>query len=244
MKAFKWCLAVFAGCVLKCVNAQTLTLTHPTNQQTFFLSRWANGADVPLRYTTKGFDLYGDRRICWSIFRTSILGVEEAYGIPSCFDNHQELTVRALPKGQYRVFGSLVVSGAVVANSPSCGFQVMDKFWPSYDWQHIHTSQDIPAGMEVSMPLDGSGLKQARIPPLWRLQLYLGPVAGFLRMDVRRSTTVLQVKQAAAEHIMKRYTVKGVEVPAGTCVGIVKDEVVVPHTSTVEEVDWFTEARA
>eukprot|EP00976_Prorocentrum_cordatum_P093198 1189270-Prorocentrum_minimum.AAC.4 len=43
------------------------------------------------------------------------------------------------------------------------------------------------------MPLDGSGLKRARIPPVWRLQLDLGPVAGFLRMDVQRSTTVLQV---------------------------------------------------
>ena len=34
-----------------------------------------------------------------------------------------------------------------------------------------------------------------------------------------------------------------VQVPAGTCVGIVTRGAVVPHTSTVEEVDWFTQAR-
>eukprot|EP00959_Pyramimonas_sp_CCMP1952_P121235 2534963-Pyramimonas_sp.AAC.1 len=235
MRAIQRYLAVFAVCVLKYADAQSLTITQPMDQQSFFLPRclsdaspifsetwsvgevpglelgfiyallpiagtrtqhntpynisikgyhfstaytcwgiWTSrgtGADVPIRYATHGFDLMGDRKICWSIFRQfvsllsapfspfitlnscskpqprptespltqrvvrriSILGAEEAYGTPSCFSNHQELTIRALPKGQYRVLGSLV----------------MEKFWPAYDWQPIHSSQDIPAGMEV-----------------------------------------------------------------------------------------------
>lgn len=236
---------MFASCVLVTLaDAQTLTITHPTNAQAFFLTRWATGADVPLRYTLEGFELSDGRKFCWSVFRKNILGVEEAYGQPTCFDSHQELSVRGLPKGQYRVLGSLVAqTGTVVANSPPHTFRVMETFWPSYDWQYIHSSDDIPAGMEIIMPLDGSGLKQARIPPTWRLQLDVGPVAGFLRLDVRRGTTVLQVKQAAAEHIMQRYATRKVEVPEGTCVGIVVDGKAIPHTATLEECDWFTQTR-
>jgi len=75
-------------------------------------------------------------------------------------------------------------------------------------------------------------------------QLDVGPTAGFFRYDMARSTTVLAVLEAAAEHVSSRYKYKGVALPADTCLVLVKDGERLVHTHTVEQMDWFNQQRA
>eukprot|EP00899_Mesostigma_viride_P024379 jgi/Mesvir1/5125/Mv15280-RA.2 len=45
-------------------------------------------------------------------------------------------------------------------------------FVPSYAWQAVPEGVNVPAGLEVRLPLDGSGTKEARIPDPWQLTFY------------------------------------------------------------------------
>lgn len=79
------------------------------------------------------------------------------------------------------------------------------EFVPSYDWQLVRPWQSVPPGLEVELPLDGIKLKRARIPPAWRLQLYVPGEEGggkyngfFVRTDLRAEDTVLDLRQEIA----------------------------------------------
>jgi hypothetical protein len=50
-------------------------------------------------------------------------------------------------------------------------FTVHVSFVASYDWQPLAPQQQVPPGLQVTLPWDGSGLRRARIPPVWRLQV-------------------------------------------------------------------------
>jgi hypothetical protein len=78
---------------------------------------------------------------------------------------------------------------------------------------------------------------------VWATQLDVGPTAGFFRYDMTRSTTVLEVLEAAAEHVSRRCRFKGVKLPADTCLVLVKDGERLVHWHTVEQVDWFNQQR-
>jgi hypothetical protein len=70
-------------------------------------------------------------------------------------------------------------------------------FVPSYAWRDLAQGEAVPAGLDVELPLDGRR-KRARIPPTWRLQLWVeaparGCKAGFWREDVTRTTIVAEL---------------------------------------------------
>mmetsp|Transcript_2061 Transcript_2061/g.6453 ORF Transcript_2061/g.6453 Transcript_2061/m.6453 type:complete len:264 (+) Transcript_2061:184-975(+) len=67
----------------------------------------------------------------------------------------------------------------------------------SYEWQTVHGDMEIPPGLEIELPLNGQP-KRARIPPRWRLQVWLDERRGYLRHDVQRDTTVGELRRAAA----------------------------------------------
>jgi len=69
---------------------------------------------------------------------------------------------------------------------------------PSYEWQTVAGALELPAGLEVQLPLDG-GVKRARIPPSWRLQVWMGEQHGYLRHDVQRQTTAGELRKAVAD---------------------------------------------
>ena len=60
----------------------------------------------------------------------------------------------------------------------------------------------MPPGLEIVLPLDGESLRRARIPPNWRLRVWVDePLNGFWRIDVRRETTMGELNDAASEAI-------------------------------------------
>jgi len=69
-------------------------------------------------------------------------------------------------------------------------------FEPSYEWREVGAS--VPAGMEIRMPLDGSHLKTARIPPTWQLRVRI-PGRG-----LHSSTSQLNLSRIC--HKKSRYT--------------------------------------
>ena len=77
-------------------------------------------------------------------------------------------------------------------------------FIPSYDWQWLPEGEgvSVPPGLEIVLPLDGESLRRARIPPNWRLRVWVDePLNGFWRIDVRRETTMGELNDAASEAI-------------------------------------------
>jgi len=72
------------------------------------------------------------------------------------------------------------------------------RFTPTYEWQALPDGCTVPAGLDIDLPLDGQP-RRARIPPRWQLRIWLSDEHGFLRLDVRRSTTIGEVRDAASE---------------------------------------------
>ena len=70
-------------------------------------------------------------------------------------------------------------------------------FIPSYEWSTLAEGANIPAGLDVDLPLDGSA-RRARIPRRWQLRLWVNDDAGFFRHDVTRKTTVQELRKAVA----------------------------------------------
>lgn len=69
-------------------------------------------------------------------------------------------------------------------------------FVPSYEWQLA--GDKVPPGLEIDMPLDGISSKRARIPPRWRLCVWVSDEHGFFRCDCDRSTTFGELRRKAA----------------------------------------------
>lgn len=70
---------------------------------------------------------------------------------------------------------------------------------PSYEWTTLAPGASVPPGLEVQLPVDGSGLRTARIPLSWRLLVVAQPLNEGCRVDVTRRTTLAQVREAVAE---------------------------------------------
>ena len=81
-------------------------------------------------------------------------------------------------------------------------------FVASYAWQYVPEGVQVPAGLEMTMPLDGSRSK-ARIPPSWQLQVWLPAAKRYHRQQVGRFTFVEEVREAVARSA-------GTEVPQVT----------------------------
>jgi hypothetical protein len=93
-------------------------------------------------------------------------------------------------------------------------FELVSVVLPTYEWQDFLIDTFVPQGLEIRLSLDGSGLRQMRIPPTWRLQWNLGPEHPLFRMEVTRSTTIAEIRQAIANHTKFPYTRVHIEAPA------------------------------
>lgn len=113
----------------------------------------------------------------------------------------------------------------------STEFEVVlrEPFAATYEWQDVRESHSLPAGLEILLPLDGVGQKRARIPPTWQLQKFIEIVLSgndgdglegnsataktgdgfFLRTDVRRETTISELRREIASH--RRVEGRGVD---------------------------------
>ena len=84
-----------------------------------------------------------------------------------------------------------VVVGSLVDAIPEPSFTAR------YEWQPVPAGIELPAGLELELPLDG-GTQRARIPPTWQLQVWIGDAKCYLRLDVTRRTKALALREAAA----------------------------------------------
>jgi len=72
---------------------------------------------------------------------------------------------------------------------------------PSYEWQSLSDGCAVPPGLQVDLPLDGRSRPRARIPPRWRLRVWVSAAIGFWAHDCDRGTTVRQLYDAAAAEL-------------------------------------------
>ena len=68
---------------------------------------------------------------------------------------------------------------------------------PRYAWQDLVEGQSVPAGLEIRLDLSGSGRKRARIPPSWRLQVWM---PTWVTERARTRTSVLVCSARAQTH--------------------------------------------
>lgn len=117
-------------------------------------------------------------------------------------------------------------------------------FTPSYEWQQVYPWQSVPPGLEVQLPLDGVGQKRARVPPSWRLQLYIpgeeqneggGSGGFFVRTDLGAGSTMLELRRAIARHPRFGFPVE--------CVRLWLGGRVIGDEETAEGLDLFNRQR-
>ena len=130
-------------------------------------------------------------------------------------------------------------------------------FVPTYEWAAVGATQSIPSGLEVRMQLHESHAKgeasaaddddaaadpprYARIPPIWRLQIYAGVGVGFVRLDVKRHMSLTEVEVGLRRALPMSHG----ELQKVTCVPRVQlwsgAAERLDGTRTVEQADLFT----
>ncbi|CAM9237284.1 unnamed protein product [Choristocarpus tenellus] len=152
---------------------------------------------------------------------SATLGGSTVRSGPFCFDDEAgNLPMEGLTIGSHSLSAAVVDADAspgegileIISPVTTTSFEVAleEEFIPAYHWKPVHPGQTVPAGLEVVLPLDGSGERRARIPPTWRLQLYiqLGHTGGtieslkgfFFRTDVCQDTRVGDICKEIASH--------------------------------------------
>ena len=121
---------------------------------------------------------------------------------------------------------------------------VASRFEPSYEWTNVPDDASIPAGLEVKLvlqPDEATGARRpkvARIPPSWRLQLWLDDFHIFARVDVARDTRLAQVEEDIAKQAMAHRTT------ARDCVtSLWSNGARLPPGGTAEQADLFGKQR-
>lgn len=125
---------------------------------------------------------------------------------------------------------------------------IREDYLPSYEWREVYPWQSIPPGLEVQLPLDGVTQRRARIPPCWRLQLYVEgvePEVGrdgkktfkgfFLRTDLKAESTVLDLRREIARQSKVDLSVEHVK--------LILDRRVLEDGDTVGALDLFNRQR-
>lgn len=72
---------------------------------------------------------------------------------------------------------------------------------PSYEWQSLPDGCAVPPGLQIDLPLDGRSRPCARIPPCWRLRVWVSPAIGFWAHQCHRTTTLCELYVAAAAQL-------------------------------------------
>jgi hypothetical protein len=97
--------------------------------------------------------------------------------------------------------GRFMEPGPPGAGGLSCRSRHSDVLVPSYEWQTIPDGCAVPAGLQVDLPLDGRSRPRARIPPCWRLRVWVDSEVGFWAHECHRGTTVRELHQAAVAEL-------------------------------------------
>jgi len=241
-----------------------LEILRPADASIAYTDPERGSADVHLEYSASRAD-----RLCLDLLRGPVVyyrgPVRQASdrGMLSyatgCFAPSQPVLLQGLPQGSYVLRAALggecnATSAFLILNAtgPVNGgatAAAAAEFVPTYAWSTIGPTQSVPAGIEVRLALDGSHARTGRIPPLWRLQLPLGPGArsGFVRADVGRDTPLTEVEAAAAlaaaRHARRRLAAAGDAVGAvsgdARCFSMWDAGVRLPAESTVGEARVF-----
>ena len=117
--------------------------------------------------------------------RTQVEGREPSP--ETCLQNVGSVDLFNVPRGGLR----LLVRDADREESLSIAVAKTKEFVPGDEWREVG-EKAVPAGLDIRLPLDGAA-KVARVPPTWRLQLYVEPPdgrPGFWRANVTRDTPI------------------------------------------------------
>lgn len=66
-------------------------------------------------------------------------------------------------------------------------------FVPRYEWQDLPVDVQVPTGLELALDLT-TGRRRARIPPVWRLAVWVEDPSTTVRLDVTRARTLGEIK--------------------------------------------------
>ena len=198
---------------------QAITLVSPETGSVIVPTGAEASANVTLRYA---MNAPAAKRLCLELKR----GALQYYRGPlirratdpslaayakGCYAPGQPVTIAKLPIGSYALhamaedgFGGILGEASSVF-AVSRSHEAKEVFTPSYEWAAVGPEQSIPSGLEVRLSLSdhrnetdthANPPRYARIPPSWRLQVYLGHGHGFSRVDVRRDSTIDTVEHA------------------------------------------------
>ncbi|KAL1527554.1 hypothetical protein AB1Y20_008942 [Prymnesium parvum] len=182
---------------------ETLSITSPVDGRVYSTSS-SRTTTLPLLYHTTP----RAERICLHLSRAppaplpSQPAEEFRTYAQGCFAIGQPVRLENLIAGNYSLHASARgAAGDLLCTAAPVGFGVEEgtaEFVPSYEWRPVAAGQSVVAGLELQLDLAASR-RRARIPPTWRLQVYLGREhGGFFRMDVQRDTPVGAIERAAA----------------------------------------------
>lgn len=186
-----------------CARAGTMSLVEPRNGARLSIAPGSASRSLPLIMEAHASATVMEAlglQLCVS-FASTAPGADHS-GVHCFAAQRRELSLDNVVAGDYAVRAEMrsgngtVAVGAPVTSNFAVVTQV--RFVPSYAWQIVDSWQTVPPGMEVKMPLDGERHKTARIPPQWQLQLGLGAVPGFARLEVTRATEVHELRASIA----------------------------------------------
>lgn len=101
------------------------------------------------------------------------------------------------------------MSAALYPAMMTAGFPAaVPLFSPTYEWLAVPDDWSVPAGLELKLDLQSSKSmhrpRLARIPPTWRLAVWINEAHFFARVDVQRSTTVGSLENEVSEQVSQR----------------------------------------
>uniref|UniRef100_A0A7S2GH90 Uncharacterized protein n=1 Tax=Octactis speculum TaxID=3111310 RepID=A0A7S2GH90_9STRA len=112
-----------------------------------------------------------------------------------------------------------------------------DEFTPTYEWGPIGAHQSVPEGLEIVLGMDGTRTRSGRIPPVWRLQLWVDQAHRFVRVDVNRESRLSTITAEAGRVLGVNPSRVRVSCPAG-------DSSPLDPQATAEELHLFERRRS
>lgn len=202
MQAFAVAVAAFPANPGALHRSASLELLTPRDGKVY---PFLDATNLTLRYASHG--LVGAQRLCLELMRGPLRyyrgpllyrdATAHARYASGCFAMGQAVTLQRLSPGNFMLQASARDGHDFPLVNTTVFFALADRaspladgggaeLEPTYEWQTVPPLATVPAGLEIRMDLSG-GSKTARIPPSWRLQVYVGERIGFFRFDVSRS---------------------------------------------------------
>ena len=211
-RSWRWSILIFLLATTRTLafvtRSGTLSIVSPRDGARFSLAPGAEKRSVALVMEAHASqDLMTLLALQCCISFGAVGDAAAAFAAVHCFgERRADLSLDNVAVGRYVVRAEMRRSSGsaetVVGDSVTSTFEVVvpHPFVASYTYQVVDEWQEpISSGLEVRLPLDGHSQKTARIPPIWRLQLSLGTVPGFARVDVSPTTAVHTIREAVAK---------------------------------------------